>query len=190
MALTAWVWPVSGIPRRRLGRSGLELTELSLGAAFIGGREDPLLDDPLQATRRMDGVAVATVQRALELGITHIDTSPLYEPSERRIGMALAEVDAPELTISTKVGTHAARRYSYAADDIRWSLEQSLKLLGRDRVDIVLIHDPPTMAPVSQSNQTNSVSAAIRSLPGRVVRTIDPGRPGTSRVSSKPVAGS
>ena len=55
----------------------------------------------------MDGVAVATVQRALELGITHIDTSPLYEPSERRIGMALAEVEAPGLTISTKVGSHS-----------------------------------------------------------------------------------
>ncbi len=153
---------MSGIPRRRLGRSGLELTELSLGAAFIGGREDPLLDDPLQATRRMDGVAVATVQRALELGITHIDTSPLYEPSERRIGMALAEVDAPELTISTKVGTHAARRYSYAADDIRWSLEQSLKLLGRDRVDIVLIHDPPTMAPVFRPEDGFDALDALR----------------------------
>ena len=62
--------------------------------------------------------------------------------------MALAEVDAPGLTISTKVGTHAERRYSYTADDIRWSLEQSLELLGRDRVDVVLIHDPPTMEPV------------------------------------------
>ena len=139
------------IPRRRMGRSDLELTELSLGAAFIGGREDPLLDDPAQATRRMDGVAVATVQRALELGITHIDTSPLYEPSERRIGMALAEVEAPGLTISTKVGSHRERRHSYTAADIRWSLEQSLKLLGRDRVDIVLIHDPPTMDPVFKS---------------------------------------
>ena len=134
-----------------MGRSELELTELSLGAAFIGGREDPLLDDPAQATRRMDGVAVATVQRALELGITHIDTSPLYEPSERRIGMALAEVEAPGLTISTKVGSHRERRHSYTAADIRWSLEQSLKLLGRDRVDVVLIHDPPTMDPVFKS---------------------------------------
>ena len=134
-----------------MGRSDLELTELSLGAAFIGGRTDLLMDDPAAMTRRLDGVAVATVQRALELGITHIDTSPLYEPSERRIGMALAEVEAPGLTISTKVGTHSERRYSYAADDLRWSLEQSLKLLGRDRVDIVLIHDPPTMDPVFKS---------------------------------------
>ena len=139
---------VVGIPRRRLGRFGLELTEISLGAAFIGGRTDPLMDDPEAMTRRLDGVAVAAVQRALELGISHIDTSPLYAPSERRIGMALAEVEAPGLTISTKVGTHAERRYSYTADDIRWSLDESLKLLGRDRVDIVLIHDPPTMGPV------------------------------------------
>lgn len=139
---------MSAISMRRLGRSGLKLTEISLGAAFIGGRTDPLMDDPEAMTRRLDGVAVAAVQRALELGISHIDTSPLYAPSERRIGVALAKVEAPELTISTKVGTHAERRYSYTADDIRWSLDESLKLLGRDRVDIVLIHDPPTMDPV------------------------------------------
>ena len=71
----------------------------------------------------MDGVAVATVQRALELGITHIDTSPLYEPSERRIGMALAEVEAPGLTIRrrwgrTRSGGTAIRRTTSAG---RWT---------------------------------------------------------------------
>ena len=150
------------IPRRRLGRIDLELTELSLGAAFIGGRTDPLMDDPAAMTRRLDGVAMATVRRALDLGLSHIDTSPLYAPSERRIGLALAEIDAPGLTISTKVGTHAERRYSYTADDIRWSLEQSLALLGRDRVDIVLIHDPPTMDPVFKPGDGFDALDALR----------------------------
>ena len=77
------------------------------------------MDDPPAMTRRLHGVALATVQRALELGITHIDTSPLYAPSERRIGMVLAEIDAPGLTISTTVRTHAEWRHSYTADDIR-----------------------------------------------------------------------
>ena len=94
------------IPRRRLGRFGLELTEISLGAAFIGGRTDPLMDDPEAMTRRLDGVAVAAVQRALDAGGLRISIlRRCMHRSERRIGMALAEIDAaPGLTISTKVG--------------------------------------------------------------------------------------
>ena len=53
------------IPTRPLGRTDLQLTELSLGAAFIGGRDDPSLDDPDMASERFDDIAVDTVQRAL-----------------------------------------------------------------------------------------------------------------------------
>ena len=136
------------IPTRPLGRTDLQLTELSLGAAFIGGRDDPSLDDPDMASERFDDIAVDTVQRALTLGVRHIDTSPLYGPSERRIGMTLDSDETQGVTISTKVGTHPDRPYSYTAEDIRWSLERSLALLERDRVEIVLIHDPASMDPV------------------------------------------
>lgn len=41
------------------------------------------------------------------------------------------------------MGTHPTRKFSYAAEDIQWSLENSLSMLGVDAVDVALIHDPP-----------------------------------------------
>jgi aryl-alcohol dehydrogenase-like predicted oxidoreductase len=151
------------IPIRNLGRSGFAVTELGLGAAFIGGRDDPSLDDPEMASDRFDDLAITTVHRAIELGIRHVDTSPLYGPSERRIGMALETIDTTGLTISTKVGTHPDRPYSYTAGDLRWSLEKSFKLLGRDHVDIVLIHDPPSMDPVLRAGDGFDALETMRS---------------------------
>ena len=86
------------IPTRRLGKTDLHLTELSLGGAHVGvwrGGSDDL--------------GVAAVERAYDLGIRHVDTAPLYGPSERRIGMALRKREFPGLTISTKAGTHPER---------------------------------------------------------------------------------
>jgi aryl-alcohol dehydrogenase-like predicted oxidoreductase len=151
------------IPVRSLGRSGFSVTELGLGAAFIGGRDDPSLNDPEMASDRFDDLAIATVHRAIELGIRHIDTSPLYGPSERRIGAALESVDTTGLTISTKVGTHPERPYSYTASDLRWSLEQSFTLLGRDHIDLVLIHDPPSMEPVLRAGDGFDALETMRS---------------------------
>jgi len=97
-----------------------------------------------------DQAAVATIRRALELGINFLDTSPLYKESERRFGAALGAIGGlPSGTvISTKTGTHPDRRYDYSAEATRWSVENSLRLLGLDSVDMVLVHDPPAMDPV------------------------------------------
>jgi aryl-alcohol dehydrogenase-like predicted oxidoreductase len=94
--------------------------------------------------------AVATVRRALEVGINYIDTSPLYKDSERRFGLALRALGGlPGGTcISTKTGTHPDRRGDYSAAATRWSVENSLRLLGLSSVDLVLVHDPPSMEPV------------------------------------------
>ena len=123
---------MSPIPTRPLG--SLTVSELSLGGSSIGGRRGRQISGD-------DALGAATVHKACELGITHIDTSPRYGPSERRIGLALREKDHRELTISTKAGTHPERGGSYAAGDLRWSVENSLRLLGRSSVEIVLIHD-------------------------------------------------
>ena len=79
-----------------LGRTGHDVTRLGLGAASLAsGQGGELSED----------VAIATVRRALDLGITFIDTAPLYGDSERRIGLALRDHPrAGELFIATKVG--------------------------------------------------------------------------------------
>lgn len=115
--------------RRTLGRTGLEVSELALGGLFVA----------TELADRQRGCD--TIHRAMELGINYIDTAPGYLDSEAVIGEALAGIEAP-LVLSTKLG---GRPRPFDAKDpaaLRWSLEESLRLLGRDRVDLLMIHEP------------------------------------------------
>ena len=110
----------SALPKRRLGRTGLEVTALALGGAGIGGGYGGV----------NDADAVATAELALARGINFIDTSPLYGESERRLGLALRGVSRADYFLSTKTGTHPQRRCDYSWDGTLWSVENSLHLLG------------------------------------------------------------
>ena len=122
--------------RRRLGRTELEVTVLSLGGARIGGNN--VTDDE----------AVEAVRRAITFGINYLDTSPLYGESERRIGLALAGGWREKIYLATKTGTHPKWRGDYSASGTRRSVENSLNLLGTDYLDVCLVHDPSNMDPV------------------------------------------
>ena len=129
---------------RRSGRSGLDLPAVSLGLWWnFGG------DRPLETSR-------AIVRRAFDLGITHFDLAnnygPPYGSAEENFGRLLASDLAPyrnELVISTKAGYDmwpgpygqwGSRKYLLA------SLDQSLRSMGLDYVDIFYSHrfDPDT----------------------------------------------
>ncbi len=129
---------------RRSGRSGLKLPAISLGLwQNFGG------DAPLERQR-------AIVRRAFELGITHIDLAnnygPPYGSAEENFGRILVKdlaAHRDELVISTKAGYDmwpgpygewGSRKYLLA------SLDQSLKRMGLDYVDIFYSHrfDPDT----------------------------------------------
>ena len=118
------------LPMRTLGRSGIRTPALGLGGAHVG--RGNISDDE----------GIATIHRALELGLTFFDTSPLYGHSERRYGMALGGVPRDSYYLETKIGTHPGRRFDYSADATRWSVDNSMSLLGVDYLDSVLIHDP------------------------------------------------
>jgi aryl-alcohol dehydrogenase-like predicted oxidoreductase len=135
------------LPRRRLGRLGHSVAALGLGGAWLGVI-------PGASPETQDEAAVEAVHRALALGMDYLDTSPLYGESERRVGLALSQRH-PEggrwrdrVRLVTKAGTHPSRRGDYSADAIRWSVENSLRLLRTDYLDAVLVHDPTDMAPV------------------------------------------
>jgi L-glyceraldehyde 3-phosphate reductase len=132
------------MPYRRTGRSGLELPAISLGLwNNFGG------DRPYETSR-------AIVRRAFDLGITHFDLAnnygPPYGSAEETFGRLLAADLAPyrdELVISTKAGydmwpgpygDRGSRKYLLA------SLDQSLRRLGLDYVDVFYSHraDPDT----------------------------------------------
>ena len=94
------------LPLRPLGKTGLQVSAVSLGAAPFG--------------RVDDEVAAQTVHRALELGVNLIDTSPLYGDgeSERRLGLALEAWWAQggrrsDLILCTKTGTRTTP-YDYS----------------------------------------------------------------------------
>ena len=76
-------------PVRPCGPRGLQVTRLGLGGAAIEGAQ--------------------TLESAYVLGLRHVDTSPAYGRSERRVGIALNRNDFVDLTISTKVGCNVPR---------------------------------------------------------------------------------
>ena len=130
------------LPLRTLGRSGLRVTPIGLGGAWLG----------LTGNGYDDDIATDAVHRALNAGINLIDTSPLYGESERRIGAALQNWYGPgrqrsDFILSTKTGTRT-RPYEYSGDATLRSIDESLRLLKTDYLDIVHIHDPSDLAPV------------------------------------------
>ncbi|MBI5091345.1 MAG: aldo/keto reductase [Candidatus Hydrogenedentes bacterium] len=116
--------------KRILGRTGLEVGELSLGAAFITG-----------GPQGFDG-ALPLVRRALELGMNFADTSADYGDSEAALGHALHELGRPCI-VSTKLGPRADETFDPKDKAcLRRIVEQSLELLHRDVIDILMIHEP------------------------------------------------
>jgi D-threo-aldose 1-dehydrogenase len=141
-------------PVSTLGRSGVEVSALSFGAAGIGNLYAEIGEEQVRAT----------VEAAWAVGMRYFDTAPHYGLglSERRLGSALRAYPRSAYTISTKVGrlldpadgggddlangfavpaTHR-RVWDFSADGVRRSLDASLERLGLDRVDVVYLHDP------------------------------------------------
>lgn len=125
--------------RRRFGRTGIEVSELTLGAGFVGGLLIHASDDDKRAC----------IGACLEAGVNWIDTAPAYGDgaSERSLNWLLAELPAGERPhLSTKVRLDTARRDNFD-DQIRASIENSLARLGLNRVDLLTLHNPLAEAP-------------------------------------------
>jgi D-threo-aldose 1-dehydrogenase len=128
-----------------VGRTGVRVSRLGLGGVALSGA--PPSTDPERATP--EGEAVALVQRSLALGVTYLDTAPMYGvgQSERRYGAALRGRVRDSFVLSTKVGRVLGPpapgwAFDFSAAGARASFESSLERLGLDRVDILLVHDP------------------------------------------------
>ena len=131
---------------REIGGTGLHVTALGFGGAPVG-------NDVADHDERL---AIETVERAYESGTRFFDTAPIYGQgrSERRIGRALAGVPRDQFVISTKVGrllepsdggsatSEPDIVFDWTRDGVMRSLEESLRRLGMDRVDIALLHGP------------------------------------------------
>ncbi|QDT66794.1 aldo/keto reductase [Calycomorphotria hydatis] len=114
---------------RRLGRTELKVSLLSIGGLFTSS-----LAGGVSETRRI-------MQRAIDLGINTIDTAPAYADSEAIIGEAIRGLDAP-LIVTTKLGGRPQPFNPLDAEGLRYSVEESLRLLGRECIDVLMIHEP------------------------------------------------
>jgi L-galactose dehydrogenase/L-glyceraldehyde 3-phosphate reductase len=117
--------------KRRFGRTGLQVSLLGFGCGAVGGLM--VKGDPPQQER--------AVARAVELGINYFDTAQMYGngESEKNLGRVLKAL-RPDVYVGTKVRLPPTERGKIGAA-ITASLEDSLKRLGRDSVDLFQFHN-------------------------------------------------
>ena len=124
---------------RPIGRTSLSVTCLGLGGVFLA-RDAPR------------GEAEALIERAYQTGVRYFDTAPMYGlgESERRYNGPLSRLERSGFVLSTKVGRLLQEdvggsepwHFDFTRDGVLRSFETSLRRLGLDRVDILLVHDP------------------------------------------------
>lgn len=134
--------------RRALGKTGLRVSELALGTWGLSGNGyGPV------AEAEQDRV----IERARALGITLFDTADSYAQGamERRLGERLGQ--DPRALFATKIGTDRDAlppRKRFDATFLREAFERSRERLAREVVDIVLLHNPSSVA-VDQGHATD-----------------------------------
>jgi D-threo-aldose 1-dehydrogenase len=166
-----------------LGRSGLRVSQMVFGGAPIAGLYAPVSDE----------TAEETLEAAWAAGIRAFDTAPHYGVglSEQRIGAFLAGRPRAEFVLSTKVGRRLVaapgdvqgvegfygtpqltRVRDYSRDGVLAALEDSLRRLRTDRIDIALIHDPDDHAEQAL-DETYATLDQLRTE--KVIRTVGVG---------------
>jgi len=139
------------LPMQPLGRTGMRLSAVGLGAWAMGGPGWEHSWGP-----QHDADSIATIEHAVERGVNWVDTAPIYGHghSEEVVGRALAVLPAADRPyVFTKCGLwwdDTAPMAPPARDTsrIRQELEHSLARLGVERIDLYQVHCPPFDIPV------------------------------------------
>ena len=126
---------------RKLGKTGLEVSEIGFGTWGIGGtHKGAIAYGPTD-----DKVSISALHRAYDVGITFYDTADLYGygHSEELLGSAFETV-RDKVIIASKVGFLGFEgNQDFSASHIRKSIESSLKRLQSDYIDLYQLHSPP-----------------------------------------------
>lgn len=132
---------------RKLGSQGLEVSALGLGcmgmSEFYSGRDE--------------AEAVATIHRALDLGVTFLDTADMYGPftNEVLIGKAIAD-RRDKVVLATKFGNVRGKNGEFLgirgdAEYVRQACDASLKRLGVDHIDLYYQHRVDPNTPIEET---------------------------------------
>jgi aryl-alcohol dehydrogenase-like predicted oxidoreductase len=133
--------------QRRLGQQGLEVSAMGLGcmgmSEFYGDGDE--------------AESIATIHRALELGVNFLDTADMYGPfeNERLVGRAI-QGRRDEVVLATKFGNQRGEDGSFlgingSADYVRSACEASLQRLGTDVIDLYYQHRVDKSVPIEET---------------------------------------
>ncbi len=125
---------------RPLGATGLRVSPLGLGTVKFGRNRGVKYPQPFDLPS--DREALALLELAWDLGMNLLDTAPAYGESEERLGRLLRRCRR-DWVIVTKVGEEfqdGESRFDFSAAATRASVERSLRRLGVEALDAVLIH--------------------------------------------------
>ena len=139
---------MGGMNTRTLGNQGLAVSEIGLGcmgmSEFYGARDDE--------------ESIATIHRALELGVTLLDTADVYGPhtNEQLVGRAIAG-RRDDVVLATKFGivrdpeNPQARGISGRPEYVKQSCDASLRRLGVDHIDLYYQHRVDPKTPIEET---------------------------------------
>jgi len=156
------------MPERFIGPGKVRIPQLGLGCAPLANFYRKISDEQ----------ADELICFALDKGASFFDTAPLYGYglSEKRLGAALWNVPRERYTLATKVGRMVVGDHivhDFSRDGILRSLDDSLKRLGLDRVEILHVHDPdrnyqqtldevfPTLAELRSAGVIGAIGAGM-----------------------------
>ena len=131
----------------QLGETGLRVSSLCLGTAFRGRGRGRISEED----------CVATIERAMELGINFFDSANVYGGgwSEELLGRVVKRFGIRhELVVTSKVGMGTKSSGAVgplSRDGIIAEIEQSLRRLQMDYVDIYLLHQPDPITPLDET---------------------------------------
>ncbi len=120
---------------RQLGKDGPKVPVIGFGAWPIGGGMG----------QTEDGTAIATVRAAIDSGITLVDTAQAYRTSEETVGRALKDGYRDRCFLATKVSR------DYSRQGILSAMDESLRKLDVDHVDLYQIHGWNPQYPIAES---------------------------------------
>jgi len=122
------------IPSADFGRTGRRVSRLGFGAWAIGGSWGS----------SDDAASLAALQRALDLGVTFIDTADVYGDGHSE--SLVARVRRPDVLVATKAGRRlpAQTVEGYSRENLHSWVDRSRRLLGMETLDLLQLHCPPT----------------------------------------------
>lgn len=164
---------------RPLGATGLRVSPLGLGTVKFGRNQGVKYPRPFELPSDRD--ILALLETAWDLGLNLLDTAPAYGASEERLGRLLRQCRR-DWVIITKVGEEfddGVSRFDFSAAATRTSVERSLRRLGLETLDAVLIHSNgddlgvlereavlPTLLDLKQTGLVRAVGMSSKTVGG------------------------